>query len=125
MLSDACSDFVSDLEDGKPIEDAATELLKGVEWYGAPDYPIRYALPQIESLQIETLRTAAKDVLADPGNPHKARWLMDLAECVRAFHDMWPEGFDVERYAQWLRREILRRTSTVKPLPGLTIEAAN
>jgi hypothetical protein len=94
MLSDSCFDFNDKVKEGKPLAEAATELLNSVEWYGSSDSPIDY-WPH----QIEVLRQAAKAVLADPANPMKARWLIDLADCVRVFHDrMSPAELD------WMRR---------------------
>lgn len=94
MLSDACSNFNVKVKEGKPLAEAATELLNSVEWYGRPDCPVDY-WPH----QIEALRQAAKAVLADPADPRKARWLIDLAECVRGFHDK----FSVADYAKWIK----------------------
>jgi hypothetical protein len=89
-LSDACHDFNSSVKDGVPLVECAAELLDSVEYYGKPDYPIPY-WPH----QIEALRQAAKAVLADPADFTSARWLMDLAECVRAFHDLAPSEMEI------------------------------
>lgn len=84
-LSDACFAFNVSIEQGESFTKATVELLDAIEWYGRPDCAIRY-WPH----QIEALRQAAKDVLTDSTDSMKKRWLRDLAECVRVFHDRPP-----------------------------------
>jgi hypothetical protein len=99
MLSDSCFEFNVEAKEGKSLVAAAIKLLNDVEWYSGPDWDY---WPH----QIEALRQAAKAVLADPANPRKARWLVDLAECVRAFHDrVPPEEIDYDRQQRQMDKD--------------------
>ena len=60
---------------------------KSVEWYGdtdpGPGSPFGY-----QPCQIDALRRAAQDVLADDADDFDhVTWLVSLAECVRAYDD--------------------------------------
>jgi hypothetical protein len=63
-LSDGCFDFVHALDEGKPVEEAASEFLEGIEYYLSSESAVEY-LPY----PIEALRQAARAVPAGQSFP--------------------------------------------------------
>jgi len=85
MLSDVCFDFEQAIKKRRPVAWAAKDLLKGVEWYGGPDW-------DYPPIHIEALRRYAKVVIAEPENKQHAAMLRTLASAIRIMHDMVPEA---------------------------------
>jgi hypothetical protein len=82
MLSDACFDFVTFMEEGRPVAESAKEFLSAVERYGAPDDPVGYP-PE----HIEALKKAARALLANPEDKQFTEQLIALATAVQVHYD--------------------------------------
>jgi hypothetical protein len=82
MLSDACFDFVTFTEEGRPVAESAKEFLRRVEGYGVPDYPVGYP-PE----HIEALKKAARALLANPEDKQLTEQLIALATAVQVHYD--------------------------------------
>jgi hypothetical protein len=93
-LSDACSDFTSDLIKKVPIKKAAKTLLEAIESYKDDGYSTHFTM---------SLRGAAKEVIAGTEFTDMALWLAMLAETTRAFLDTLPDSRDVEPFLEGFR----------------------
>ncbi|KAA1053109.1 hypothetical protein [Azospirillum argentinense] len=74
-LSDACSEFVSE------VDEAARRLAAAVHWYAAPGMPLSYGE------EIDALRRACAKVDASPLDPEALAELLRLAVAVLRYLD--------------------------------------